>query len=107
MELSPEVITGAAGILLSLIFTYVPKLRTWYAALDTGIKSGIMIGALALVSGFIALSSCMEWWVWIKCDQGGVMKLIETFILALVANQATYVISPEPQDVEIAKISRS
>jgi len=105
-NLSPEVISGAAGIILSLIFMYVPGLRVWYAEQKTEYKSLMMLGALALVSGFIALSSCLDWWVFISCDKGGFLELIETFVLALVANQSTYMIVPEPEDVKVAKLNR-
>jgi hypothetical protein len=106
MELTSEVIAGAAGILLSLIFMYVPGLRTKYAALATELKSAIMLASLVLVSGFIMLSSCMGWWVFTTCDQGGVMKLIETFVIALVANQSIYTLAPDPTDVREAKVRR-
>ena len=107
MELSSEVISGAAGVLLSLIFMYIPGLRSWYAAQATELKSVIMLGSLAAVSAFIMASSCLGWWTWVSCDQGGIMKLVETFIVALVANQSIYVISPEPGDVREAKINRA
>lgn len=104
--LSPELITGAAGILVSLIFTYVPGLRVKYASLATEYKSLIMLGALALVSGFIVLSSCLDWWVFIECSKNGFLKLVEVFILSLVANQAAYVVAPQPGDVRAAKDAR-
>jgi hypothetical protein len=66
-----------------------------------------MLLSLVLVSGFIMASSCFGWWVWVSCDQGGIMKLVETLIVALVANQSTYLLAPEPGDVREAKINRA
>ena len=108
MELTSVLISSAAGIVLSALFSYVPGLRTWYGAQDSGIKSLIMLGSLVLVSGFIAASSCLDWWVFITCDKGGIMKLLEVLAVAFVSNQSTYLVTKNslPEDVEVAKINR-
>lgn len=106
MELSPALISGAAGMVLSLFFKYVPGLNAWYASLSTTFKSLGMLIMLLVVSGFIALSSCLDWWVFITCDKNGILVLFETFVLALVANQSLYVITPDPKAVVVAKNNR-
>ena len=45
---TPDLITMVVGAVLSLLFNYFPTLNVWYAALKTEVKSGIMIGLLAV-----------------------------------------------------------
>jgi hypothetical protein len=86
----------AAGILLSLLFSYIPSLQAWYSAKDSKTQSLIMLGALAVVTAGALGVSCAGWWSLVTCDQIGVKSLIEAFVAALIANQATYTISPIP-----------
>ena len=86
----------AAGILLSLAFSYIPSLQAWYSAKDSKTQSAIMLAALAVITAGALGVSCANWWPLVTCDQIGVKSLIEAFVAALIANQATYVISPQP-----------
>ncbi len=105
---TPQLIAGVLSIIFSLLFTYFPKLNTWYAGLTTEAKSGIMILGTALISGFLYLASCQAWLVTdLVCTQEGLIGLVKIFFVALVANQATYLVSPQPKPVQAAKLSRS
>ena len=44
MTVSSELIVSIAGVVLSLLFSYIPGLRTWFAALVTETKQLIMLG---------------------------------------------------------------
>lgn len=95
--MTQELLSSAAGILLSLIFAYVPKLNTWYAKQESQVKSLIMLAALLIVAGGAFGLSCAGWFnMPITCDQAGVEGLATAFILALVANQATYLAAVRP-----------
>ena len=91
-------LSAIAGILLSLIFSYVPQVQEWYGAKDSKTQSLIMLGLLALVAVATYGISCAGWWpglTSVTCDQAGIKSLIEAFVAAVIANQATYVISPQ------------
>ena len=98
---TPDLITMVVGAVLSLLFNYFPVLNVWYAALKTEVKSGIMIGLLAVASvviyllslyGIIEVEGPITW-----------IMVLRTFVLALVANQSAYIISPQTVAVKEAK----
>lgn len=108
MEISPNTITAAgvgsaAGILLSLLFSYIPGLRTKYAALAEDWKKLIMLGAVVAVSAGIIALSCTGLVPLITCDKAGLLDFAYIFISALVANQAVYPITPKATDVKMVK----
>ncbi len=88
-------LSATAGILLSLIFAYVPGVSKWFEALDGLYKRLVMAGALVLVSAGSVALSCWGIVPGVSCDQAGVIELVKAFISALVANQATFVIEPK------------
>ena len=98
---TPDLITMVVGAVLSLLFNYFPTLNVWYAALKTEAKSGIMIGLLAVASvviyllslyGIIEVEGPITW-----------IMVLRTFVLAMVANQSAYIISPQTVAVKEAK----
>lgn len=93
--MTSEQLGSIAGVVLSLVFSYVPGVRDQFAALETTVKRLIMAGLLLLVAvGALALS-CANVVPAVECSQAGAVTLIETFIAALVANQAAFLISPQ------------
>jgi len=83
------------GTLLSLLFSYVPGLSGWFDAKDKTIKRLIMAVLLLVVAGGALALSCANLAnTGVACTQQGVMDLIGIYILALVANQSVYAISP-------------
>jgi len=104
MNLTSELLVSIAGIVLSLLFSYIPGLRVWFAALAAEKKQLIMLGALIIVTGGVFGLGCAGVLdIGIPCDKGGVIAIIRLLILALIANQSTYLISPQTNDVIIAK----
>lgn len=99
-------LSAVAGIVLSLLFSYIPFLQSWYAPKDSATKSLIMLGALALVALGVFGLSCSGWWVYVSCDQSGTKALIEAFVVAAIANQTTYRLSPETKFARVAKVMR-
>lgn len=92
--MTAEQLGAIAGVLLSLAFSYIPGLSDKFAALDATVKRLVMAALLLAVAvGALALS-CANLVVTVECSQGGLMALINTFIAALVANQAAYLIAP-------------
>jgi hypothetical protein len=96
VDLNAQAILGIVGVFLSLLFSYFPRLNTWYAGLTTEGRSGVMIGLLALSSVVIVLLGCtgLVLVVSLVCTQAGIVNagfnLVLGFVSAMTANQGTY-----------------
>lgn len=96
--MTAEQLSSIAGIVLSLIFTYVPGVREWWEPLAGSVKQMIMGLMLILVAiGAFALS-CANVIAGAVCDRDGAIGLLWTLIAALVANQSTYLITRKRPD---------
>ena len=95
--MSAEALALYSGVALSLVFSYVPGLNKKFDGLQPDYKRLIMLGALVLTAGIVFGISCSGWLdVGITCDQAGIVALLQAFVLALIANQSAYAISPKP-----------
>lgn len=98
-----------AGAVLSLGFTYIPGLNAWFAAKPATEKK-LWMAVLTLLIAVLAFAAACANLVdlplisTITCDKAGVTGLAVSFVLALVANQGTDRISPEPQIVKTSKV---
>lgn len=93
--MSAEFLSLAAGVLLSLVFSYVPGLNAKFKALQADYQRLIMLAALALASIGVFGVACLGWIdVGVSCDQEGALAVLQAFVLALIANQSAYAISP-------------
>ena len=93
--MSQELLASIAGILISLAFSYIPKLKDKYAALSGEYKRLAMLGALLVAALGVMGVSCLDWYILVSCDVAGVKELIEIFILAAIANQSTFLLTPK------------
>lgn len=97
--MTSEQLSLFAGILLSLAFSYIPGLKEWFEQKDATLKRLIMAGALLAVTLLVFAGACGNLLgtlpLTVSCDQSGAVALATNFVLALVANQATFLISPK------------
>lgn len=93
--MSAEQLAAIAGAILSLLFSYVPGLSDWYGALESTQKRLLMAALLLLVAAGVFGASCGGIWTAVTCDKAGALGLVNALIAALVANQATYTLSPQ------------
>jgi len=103
---TPEALVLFAGVLLSLCFSYIPKLNVWFAAKSEEFKKLFMLGLLLIVTLGIFLLGCFKI-VPVEaftCDQQTAVKFFYMFVLALISNQSTYKISPMTNAVKQAKL---
>lgn len=108
MNITSEMLVAVAGVVLSLLFSYIPGLRTWYAGLVSETKRLIMLGLLLVVTAAIFALGCYNLIsIDIACNQDGLLKLVGLFVAGIVANQGTYLITPQTNDVVIAKQLRN
>ena len=97
--MTPQLLSSLAGITLSLLFSYIPGLSSWYETLTATYKRLVMLFLLALTSVASFGLSCLGWLPYfnldIACTEQGAVELLSAFVLALVANQSTYLITPK------------
>ncbi len=92
--MSAEGLASIAGVVLSLVFSYVPGVKGWFEVLDKAYKQLIMGILLVVVAVGVFGVACSGWLdVGVVCSQEGAIGLIQTLIAALVANQAVYLIT--------------
>ena len=100
--MTPSDLSAIAGIILSLLFSYVPGFQNWYDPLSANLKRIIMLGLIILAAVAIFGLSCINVPVTgstITCDIPGIWGLVKTFISCLVTNQAAYLLSPKKAKV--------
>lgn len=100
-----ETLAGLAGALLSLLFAYVPGLSGWYSRLGEGqadeaggvYRRLVMLAALVIAAlgsyGLACLGAGEYFGLGLVCDRAGLAGLARALVLALAANQATYVLA--------------
>jgi hypothetical protein len=88
-------LSAIVGVLLSLVFTFVPGVKAWYGNLESGVKSGVMALALLVVTAAIFGLACLPSspYQYFTCDIAGFWQAVALFVSALIANQATYMIT--------------
>lgn len=106
--MTADLLSMLAGALLSLTFSYVPGLRQWFERLGAQPDDGgarkrlVMLILLAAVAGGSFALRCTSLGALfladlpqpLTCDSAGVAGLVKALLLALVANQGIYQISP-------------
>ncbi len=91
-------ISLAGGTLLSLFFSYIPGLQNRFNKFDGTRKRLVMLGVLVLFSASVFGLACLGWGealgITLTCDQAGALSLVRSLIIAIIANQSIYSISP-------------
>ncbi len=102
--LTPDLLAAIAGVILSLAFSYIPGLNTKFAALDETWKRLVMLVLLLITAGTIFGLGCASIiQPGLTCDKSGLTQLIWIFILAAMANQTAYKLTPQTKTVKAAK----
>ncbi len=106
--MSAEDLAGAAGVVLSLVLAYVPGLNTWFAGLKPDYKRLLVLALLFCVAGGAYALACAGgaagelFGLSVTCDLPGLYGLVRAFVLAAIANQATYLLTPKSEGVRTA-----
>jgi len=95
--MSASELSALAGVLLSLAFSYLPGISDGYDKLPSTHKRLVMAVLLLVVSIGAYGLSCANVINNVSCTQPGAIALVDAFIAALVANQAMFLLSPQPQ----------
>lgn len=91
--MTSDQLSAAAGILLSLAFSYLPGLRQWYAEQEPEHKALGMLAALVIVGVLEFAISCARLQPIVPCTQDGAWGLVRAFVAAAIANQTTYTLT--------------
>ena len=96
--MTPQSISTAAAVLLSLAFSYIPSLSNWYAKLDGVGKRLVMLCLLVATAvsafGLACSRHGSAFGLTITCDEPGAIALLQSLVLAVMANQSAYLITP-------------
>jgi len=93
--MTAEQLAAIAAVVLSLLMSYVPGLSTKFGNLDATTKRLVMAFLLLVITAGAVGLSCAGLDQSFICSQAGVWQAVQVFIAALVANQATYMITPK------------
>jgi hypothetical protein len=96
MNIYPEELSAAAGVLLSLGFSYLPGVKEKFSALQPTQKRLVVLALLlAAALGTFALGCLRPGWLASSaCSEDGAWALLRIFVVAVIANQAAFEISP-------------
>ena len=90
--MTSEQLAGLTGIVLQLLFEYLPGVSGWYDGLTVQVKRLTMAGLMLVVAASVYGLSCYTVWTSVTCDSVGIQTLISAFIAALVANQGAHLV---------------
>ena len=79
-----------AGVVLSLLFKYVPGLSDWYEKKESQSKELFMLGIMAGVVAVAFGLSCVAWLDTYVCTVMGARDAVFMFVAAVVGNVAAY-----------------
>lgn len=96
--MTSDLLASISGIVLSLLFSYIPGVRQWYNALAGESKRLVMAGLLLAVAVGVFALACAGYTGAATCDERGAVGLVRILVLALVANQSTYLLSTSSQE---------
>ena len=97
--MTAEQLIAIAGAILSLAFSYIPGLKNRYEPLSDEMKRLVMLGLLVLVVAGVFGLACSRFGAYVgiavACDEPGLVALVWALVLAIMANQSTYLITPK------------
>jgi hypothetical protein len=105
--MTAEQLALTAGVILSLLFSYIPGLNVKFTALDPVYKRLVMLVLIIISAGGIFGLSCAGILSYVTCDQAGAWGLVELIVLAAIANQSAYLLSPTAAAVKQTKFKQA
>lgn len=93
--MTDEILVSVAGVLISLVCSYVPGVSAWFARLTGDQKRLVMLGALAVSALGVFGLACLGRSAAVACDTDGAWQLVQLFVTAAIANQSAYMLTPK------------
>jgi hypothetical protein len=96
--MTSDKLAALVGVLISLLFAYLPGLKSWFNKQSSEAKGGITAGVTVLAALAVYGLSCAGWFtqLGVTCSQGGFQQLVTIIIGALVGMGGTYVTLVRP-----------
>lgn len=104
--MADNAVASMAGVVLALLFGYAPGLRPWYEALEPTRKALVMLLLLAVAAGVLYAVACWTPFAaaGVTCDEAGIWLVVQMFLAAMVANQATYLLAVRPSRTVVEQL---
>jgi len=102
--LNADLLAAVAGMVISLVCSYVPGIAPRWAGLDGAWKRFCMALALIFVSAIIVALSCAGVLQGVECSQKGVWAVLSALFSALVVNQSVYAITARSDKIPVRVI---
>ena len=83
-------IGAVAGVILSLLFKYIPGLDVWYSEQKPTSKELIMLGIMVVAVGGAYGLSCFGWLDIYACGPEGLKQAVFALVGAVLGNQGAY-----------------
>ncbi len=93
--MTSTILAGLGGLVLSLLFSYLPGLQPWYSKLPSQTQSLIMLGCVLVVALIAFGLSCAKLEEAVTCSTEGLYGLLKLVAAAAISNVTTYVFSPQ------------
>jgi len=93
-DITALVLSTLVGAGLSMAASYLPGFSPWFEGLDGIYKRLVLLAGLLVAAvgiGGLACSGLYD--VGVVCNQVGITAVVEAFIGAAIANQATYIVT--------------
>ena len=91
--MTPEQLVVLLGAVLSLVFAYFPWVKDWFDGLDSKVKPLLNAGLLLALALALVGVSCTGLAYYFECSTTGLVEALIVWLLAVVANQATYAVA--------------
>lgn len=96
--MTADTISLTAGTLLSLVFSYLPGAKDWFGQYEPAVKRLIMLVLILVTAASTFGIACLGWGpafgIELSCNQPGVLGLTRQIVIAIIANQGIFAISP-------------
>ena len=83
-----------AGVVLGLVFEYLPGLAKWYQEQEDNVQRLILLGAMALVTLTIFGMGCAGLSETFACTKEGAFEALKVFVSGIISSQAAYLVLP-------------
>ena len=93
--MSSELLASLGGVVFSLLFSYFPGLNGVFDPLPANQKRLVMLAVLLATAAGVFGLACVGKYNLVACNADGAWALLEFFVVAAVANQAAYKLSPK------------
>lgn len=98
-RMTPDFLVLTFGVALSLAVSYIPGLSEAYGKLDGNLKRVVMLACVVVIAVAVVGLNCagisFDGVPVVACSQTGIVEGVRAVILAAIANQTAYALTPK------------